>query len=144
MWGKLREERHCTITRWSLAAYHCLFRMGPQYNRQACSVNRMKCLRMFCVDIQALWCPGVCAIVLVDGLQWSHKCLRRIYQFFDGMVHGGTPLRGWFRVVPISCRQCLNHRIVLCDTLIRLAPSAVLKLVCSVTIFLFLSTMLKP
>ena len=39
-------------------------------------------------------------------------------------------------VVPISCRQCLNHGIIVCVTLKCLAPSATLKLVCSIPIVL--------
>ena len=58
MWGRLRKERHCTVTQWSLAARYCLFRMGPQYGRQAHSVNRLRWLRAVCVDIRAMWCPS--------------------------------------------------------------------------------------
>ena len=46
---------------------------------------------------------------------WSpltHRCLRRIWQSFDGVVPWGSALWWWFQVVPISCRRCLNHRIV--------------------------------
>ena len=69
--------------------------------------------------------PGVSATVPVDGLHWSHRCLRRICQSFEGVVPEGRALRGWFQVVPISCRRCLNHRVLVCSTLKRLAPSVV-------------------
>ena len=69
---------------------------GPQCGRPACSVNRLRRLRIVCVDIQALWCPGTSATVLVDGLHRSHRCLRRICQACDSVVPGGRPLRGWF------------------------------------------------
>ena len=49
------------------------------------SVNRLKWLCMFIVDIRALWRPGVSALALVDGLHWSRRCLRRICQSFDGV-----------------------------------------------------------
>ena len=62
---------------------------------------------------------------------------------FGGVVPGGSPLRGWFQVVPISCRRCLNHRIVVCGTSKRLAPFAILKLVCSIQIILSLLTMVR-
>ena len=76
---------------------------------------------------------------------WSSlMCLRRICQSFYGVVPGGSPLLGWFQVTQISCRRCLNHRIVLCGTFKRLAPSAVLKLVCSIPIVISLSTMVRP
>ena len=99
-----------TVIRWSLAAHRCLFRMGPRYGRRVSSVNRLRWLRMVCVDIRELWRPGVSATVLVDGLHWSHRYLRRICQSRDGVVPGGSPLHGWFQV----------------------APSTVLKLVCSI------------
>ena len=73
--------------------------------------------------------------VLVDGRHWSHRCLRRIYQFFDGVVPGGSPLRGWFQ---------WSQFLVVCGTLKRLVPSAVLKLVCKTPTALSLSTMLGP
>ena len=86
----------------------------------------------------------VSATFLVDGLHWSHWYLRRICQSFEGMVPGGSRLRWWFQVVPISCRRCLNYRIFVCGTLKRLAPSAVLKPVCRTPIALSLSKMVRP
>ena len=130
---------------WHCAARHCLFKMGPRYGRRARSVNRLRLLRMVCVNTWALWRFGVSAAVLVDGLRWSQRCLKRICQSFEGVTLEGSPLRGgWFQVVPISCRRCLNHRIVVCGTLKRLMPSAFLKLVCSIPIVLSLSKMVKP
>ena len=86
MWGRLRRERRCTITKWSLAARRCLFRMGPRYGLRTRSVNRLRLFRMVCVVIRAWWRLGV-------GLH----CLRRIWQSFDGVVPSGSVLRGWFR-----------------------------------------------
>ena len=133
VWGRLRRERRSTITWWSLAARCSLFRMGPRYGRQAHSVNRLRWLRMICVVIWALWRLGVSTTVLLDGLHWSHRCLRRIWQSFDGVVPGcgcgcgcgwgggvgevegwgvwggwgvaHRALRGWFQVIPICCRR---------------------------------------
>ena len=65
-------------------------------------------------------------------------------QSFNGVLPGGSTLRGWFQVVAISYRRCLNHRIVVRGTLKRLAPSAVPKLVCSILTILSLSTMMRP
>ena len=67
------------------------------------------------------------------------KGLRRISQSLDSVVPGDSHLRGWFQVVPISCRRYLNHRIFCMAQ-----PSAVLKLVCSIPIVLSLSTMVRP
>ena len=92
-------------------------------------------------DVIASWCS---ATVLVCGLHWFHKCFKRICQSFDDMVAGGSPQCEWFQVVPISCRRCVNHIIVVCGTLKRLAPSAVLNLVCSIPNVLSLSTMMRP
>ena len=119
-----------------LAARRYRFRICAQYRCRGHSVNRLWWLRVVCVYIRALWRPGVYATVLVDGLDWSHRCLRRICQSFDGVVPGGSPLCGWFQLIPISCRRCLNHSIVVCGTLKRLARSAVFKLVCSISIVL--------
>ena len=55
----------------------------------------------------------------------------------DGVVPGGSPLRGWFQVVPIPCRRCLDHRIAVCGTLKCLVLSAVHKLLCSTPTVLF-------
>ena len=72
-------------------------------------------LRMACVDIRALWRPGFLQQFLwMVSAMVSHRCLRRICPSFDGVVPGGSPLRGCFRVVPISCRRCLNHRLTCC------------------------------
>ena len=139
VWGRLKNKRRCTITRWSLAAHRGLFRMGPRYDRRARSQNRLRWLAMVWMGIRALWRPGLSATVLVDGLNGSHKCSRRISQSFDGMFPGGSPLRGWFQAVPIPYRWFLNHRIVVCGTLKRLVPPAVFKLVCSIPIALCLS-----
>ena len=68
---------------------------------RARSVNRLRWLHMVCVDIRVLCRLGVSVTVLVDGLHWSHRCLRRIRQSFDDVVPGGSVLRGWFQVVPI-------------------------------------------
>ena len=142
---KAEKEMRCTVTQWNLAAHHCLFRMGPRYGRfsPSVNVNHLGWLRMVCVDIRASWRPGVSATVLVDGLHWSHRCLRRLCQSFDGVVPGSSPLRGWFQVVPISCRRCLNHIILVCGILKRLALSAVVKLVCSILIVIYMSTMVR-
>ena len=121
VWGRLRKERRCTINQWSLVARRCLFRMGPRSGRRAHSVNRLRWSCFVCVDIWVLWRPVFFSVtVLVDSLHWSHRCLRRICQSIDGVVPLGSPLRGCFQVVTISCRQCLNHKIVVC-----LVPSAV-------------------
>ena len=72
------------------------------------------------------------------------RCLRRICQSFDGVDPGSSLLRGWFQMVPIFCRRCLNHRIAVCGILKRLRPSAVLKLICSIPVVLSLSTMVRP
>ena len=109
-----------------------------------CTCKLPEWLRMVCVDIRPIWRTGLSATVLVDGLHWSHKCLRRICQSFDGVVPGCSPLRGWFQVVPILWRRCLNHRIVVCGTFKHLTTSAVLKLVCSIPMVLSLSTMMGP
>ena len=144
VWGRLRTKRRCTVTQWSLAACRCLFRMGHQYGRWARGVNRLRWLRMVCVDIRPLWRPGFPTTVPVDGLHWSHRCLRRICQVIDGVVLGGSLIRGWFQMVLISWGSCLNHRFVVCGTLKRLAPSTVLKLVCNTPTDLSLSTMVGP
>ena len=146
-WGRLRKERRCTVTQWSLATRHCLFRLDPRYGRRARSVN---CL--VCVDITHGLCgySGVMTswfsvTVFVDSIHWSHKCLwRRCQPSFDGVVPGGSPLHGWFQVVPTSCRRCPNHMSDVCGTLKRLVPSTVLKLVCSIPTVLSLSTMVRP
>ena len=137
----VRKEGRCTVTQSSLAAHRCLLRMGPRYGRRARSVNHLWWLRLVCTDIRALWRPGVSTTVRVDSLHQSH---RRKYQSCDGVVPGSSPLRVWFQVVLIIFRRCLDHRIVVCGTLKRLAPSAVLKLVCSIPITLSLSTMVRP
>ena len=98
-------------------------------------------------DLCGYSCVMTCwfsATVLVDGFHWSHRCLRQICQVFDGVVPRGSSLRWWFEVVLISFGRCLNHRIVVCGTLKRLAPSAVLKLVCSKLTDLSLKTMVMP
>ena len=122
VWSKevrqIEKGRRCTVTRCSLAVRHCPFMIGPRYGRRARSVNRLIWLRMVYVDIRALWRPGVPVTVLVDGLHWSHRCLRRICQSLDSVIPGDSHLRGWFQVVPISCRRYLNHRIFLCGTTI--------------------------
>ena len=114
------------------------------YGRRAGSVNRLRWLRMVFVDIPPLWRIGVSATVLVDGLHWSHGCLRPICQSCDGVVSGSSPLRRWLQVVPSSCRRCLDHRIVECGILKRLAPSAVLEMVCSMLNILSLLMMVRP
>ena len=55
-------ERRCTVTQRSLAAGRSLLRMGPWYGLRAC----LRWLRMVCVDIRALWSPGV-------SLRWRHN-----------------------------------------------------------------------
>ena len=67
---QIEAGRRYIVTRWSLAARHCLFRMGLWCGRRECSVNRLRWLRMVSVDILSLWRPGVSATVLVDGLHW--------------------------------------------------------------------------
>ena len=144
VWGRFRKEKRCTATQWSLAARRCLFRMGPRYGHWAHSVNRLRLLRMAYMDIRLLWRHGVSAINHADDLYLSYRCWRRKCQSFDGVVPGGSTLRGWFQVVPISCRRCLNHSIVVRGTLKRLPPSAALRLICSTPIILSLSTMIRP
>ena len=60
VWGKLRKWRRCTVNQWSFVARRCLFRMRPRYCRRVCSVNRLRWLRVVCVDIRALWRPDFC------------------------------------------------------------------------------------
>ena len=86
VWGRMRTERHCTLTQWSHAARRCLFRMGPRYGRPACRVNRLRWLHVICVDIGAWWHPAFFATVPVDDHHGSHMCLRRIC----------NPLMAWF------------------------------------------------
>ena len=136
--GRMKKEKRCTVIQWSLVSRHYLFRVGPRYGRRTHSVNRLRWLHVVCVDIRGLWRPGALPQF------WPHRCLRRICQFYDGVVPGGSPERGGFQVVSISCRRCLDHRIVVCDTLTFLAPSAVLKLVYSVPTVISLSTMVRP
>ena len=90
---------------------------------------------MVSVDILALWHPGVSATVLVDGLHRSHRCLRWICH--------SCYVCGWFQGVPISCRPCLSHTIVVFGTLKYLAQFAALKLVCSIPHVLSLLTMVR-
>ena len=125
-----------SVTQWGLVARRCLSRMGPRHGRRACSVNHPRWLRMLCLDIRALWRPGVSATVLVDGLHLSHRCFMRISRSCAGVVPGRHPLRGWLQVIPISCRRCLNHKIVVCGILKRLAQPAAFKLVCSIVYIL--------
>ena len=106
LWGRLRKDRRCTVTQWSLAARRCLLRIGPRYGRRALSVNRLRWLSMVCV--------GIRATVLVNSLHRSLGCLRRICQSFDGVVPWGSPLCGWFHVVllgDVSTTEllCLSH-----------------------------------
>ena len=68
VWGRLRKERRCTIIKWSLAARRCLFRMGLGYH---CGPT-----------------------IVTDGLNWSQRCLRRTCQSIDAVVPGGSLLRG--------------------------------------------------
>ena len=58
VWGRLRKEMRWNVTQWGLVARRCLCRMGPRCGRRASSVNRLRWLRMVCVDIWALWRPG--------------------------------------------------------------------------------------
>ena len=60
----------------------------------------------------AVMTSWISATVLVDGLHWPHRCLRWTCQFFNDVVPGGSPQRGWLQMVPIFCRRCLNHEIV--------------------------------
>ena len=46
------------VTQWGLVAHHCLCRIGPRYGGRTSSVNRLRWLRIVCVDIWALWRPG--------------------------------------------------------------------------------------
>ena len=71
---------HCTVTRWSLAAHRCLFRMGPW----ARGVNRLRWVRMVCVGVRTFWRPCVSAKVILDGLHW---CVWGEY---------ANPFTGWF------------------------------------------------
>ena len=93
------------------------------------NVNRLRWLCMISADIRALWTPGVSVTVLKDGLHWSHSYLRQICQSYDDAVPGCSPVCGWFQVVLIFCKRCLDYKIVVRGTLKRLAPSAVFKLV---------------
>ena len=127
-----------------LAAHRCLFRVGPRYGRWAGSVNRLRWLRKVCVNIRALLCPGFPQQFLwkvsTDPIDVWGECANSLTGWFLEVA----TLRGWFQVVPISYRRRLNHRIVVCVTLKRLAPSSVFKLVCSTPIVLSLSTMVRP
>ena len=76
---RLRTERHFALNQWSLAACRCPFRMRTQYGRWACAANRPIWLCMVCVEILALWHPGVSTTFLVDGLHWFHRCLQVVH-----------------------------------------------------------------
>ena len=106
--------------------------------------KRLRLWRMVIADIRTLWPSVVSAAVLVDSLQWSHRCLGRICQSFDSAAAGGNPLREWFRVIPVSCSRCLNHRIAVCGTLKRLALPAFPKMFCGILSVISLSTMARP
>ena len=112
VWGRLRKERRCAVTQWSLAAHRCLFIMGPRYGRRARSVNRLRWLRI--VDIRALWRPGFLQqflwMVSADPITVWGEYANPLTTWFLEVAR----YCGWFQVVPISCRRCLNHRILLC------------------------------
>ena len=76
-----------SITQWSLAARRCLFRWGPWCGRRTRSVNRLRRLRMVCVDIWALWRPRASATVLVDGLHRSHSYANPVMVWFLEVAH---------------------------------------------------------
>ena len=59
---------------------------GASFGRRKSGVNYLWWLRVVLVYDLALWRPAVSTTVLVDGLHWSHRCLRRICHSFDGMV----------------------------------------------------------
>ena len=97
-----------------------------------------------------LWRNCVSVTVLVDGLHWSHMCLRRICQssvcvcVLCCSLGSSTvkmvpcaPNLLWSMSQPHNC--CGSH----IDTLKRLASSASLKLVCNIPIVLSLSTMVR-
>ena len=52
------ERKGIVHNQWTLAARRWLFRTGPRYGRGVHSVNRLRWLRMVCMDIHALWLPG--------------------------------------------------------------------------------------
>ena len=128
MWGRLRKERHCTVTRWSLTAHCCLFRMGPGYGLWAHSVNRLRWLRMVCVDIQTLWHPGVSETVWDEYANPLTAWFLEVAHYMDGSRWSQSlvvPFSRWSQSL-----WCLNHRIVVCGTLKCLAicnPQAGLK-----------------
>ena len=148
VWGRLRKEMCYTVTQWSLQARRCLLRMGPRSIRS----SGTQCKRPEMIT------PGLCgysgvmmsccfynsSCVVSIGLHWSHRCLRRICQSFNGVVPVDSPQRGLFLVTPISCGRYPNHGICVCGTSKRLWSFAIMKLVCSITIALSLSTMMKP
>ena len=105
-------ERKCVVPSSSGALHTPLFMQNGAYCRRARRINRPRWLRMVCVDIRAVWRPGVSATVLVGGPHWFHGWLRRICQSRDGVVPGDRPPCGWFQVVLTSSRRCLNHRIL--------------------------------
>ena len=105
-------KRRYTVTQWSLVARRGLFRMGPRYGRRACSVNRLRWLRMVCVDIRPSWRPSVSATVLVDGFHWSQRCLGRICQSFDGAVPGGSPLGGCYSLLEWSASAIPSLQVI--------------------------------
>ena len=102
------------LTTRSLVARHCLFRIRSRYKRQACSVNRLIWFCMVCVDIWALWRPGVFAVVFVGGLHRSQRWTSWICQYYVDVVTGGLPLRGIVRGVLVLSRRCLNTQIDVC------------------------------
>ena len=140
--GRLRKKRRCTATQWGLAAHRCLFRMGPQYGRRARSVNRLRWLRMVCVDILSLWRPGflqqVLWMVSTDPLRVWGEYANPLTAWFLGVAHYVDGSR-WSQslVGDVSAT-------VVCGTLKRLTPFPVHKLICSIPMVLSLSTMVRP
>ena len=107
-------------------------------------VNRMRWVRKVCVDIRALLRLGYLQqfwwMVSTDPVGVWNKYANR----FDGVVSGGSSLVDVSRWSQSLVGDVSATEFVICATLKRLTPSAVLKLVCCNLIVISLSTMVRP
>ena len=118
VWGRLRKEKRCPA---EMSAHNLGHRARPQFGS--------RCPRNFWTSIPAItmhYTPNhhiyIAALVLLSTA--GVGIMRCICQSRAAIVSRSRPLYGWFLVIPISCRRCFNHGIVLCGTLKRLALSA--------------------
>ena len=113
-WGRLKKERHYTVTKKSLVAHHCLFRMGPRYGHWVRSVNCLRWLRIVCVDIRALWCPAFLQqflwMVSTDPIGVWGQYANPLTAWFLGVAHYVDGSR-WFQslVGDASTTCCVWH-----------------------------------